>query len=670
MQESQNNEIKNIEEICSEKYNELSEDEKQQLHEMFLNKDDSLYELRDKLEKIIFLRKPPTPEEFLDAKNLWLPQAYLDGLYPYIKSDFIEAMNTKKPYSIISLYGSTRTGKSVMGLLFTMYTLIFLNYLRDPHTYFKINKMSRLTIYLVSFRSDKTKEVYLSPLLNLLDASEMFFRERFEQKVYENKIDSQGRIHFSEAHKFGDITFPKCYIVTGKDASSLIGANICAGAISELTFFKQYVPGMTDEQIVATFTKLFTRIQNTVGFGNFPCWSFIDSSANSVSSPIEKLILGDLRHKEYTFFRHYVVWKLRPHLYPKYHATGETFKLCTGDESNPPKIIDTENELKDIPVDLIMDVPIDLYDTFSRGNIHDSIRDLAGVGTGGETRFIQKAIYINNIFNNPSLRNVLTNIKADSLDMPNQLIWNQIESTFFVKTFNNKIEFYRAPKEPRFIGLDPGYSLDGDIFGFSMIHKEWSKIAKSVIYIIDFCFGIKAREKTVNLEAVSQFIIDLQTKGNIFIKNVFSDTVQVSEGIKQTIEQNNIFMIKQSVDTSLLPYQQLLTYIANELLKAGKNIYLKNNLVCLQIMKNKSDIEKIDHPKGTVIHEYNGNWETSQVGINAKDVSDAVCQALWGAKNTDYIPVTCYEDENAKFSDSIEDKQTQLEAAFKKFNDF
>jgi hypothetical protein len=107
--------------------------------------------------------------------------------------------------------------------------------------------------------------------------------------------------------------------------------------------------------------------------------------------------------------------------------------------------------------------------------------------------------------------------------------------------------------------------------------------------------------------------------------------------------------------------------MSNELIKAGKNIYLKNNLYCLQLTTNESKHQKIDHPKGTVIHDYNGNWNTSQVGINAKDVSDAVCQAVWGAKNVDYIPSTCYEDENLRFSGSIVDQGNQIELALKQF---
>ena len=664
MIESQNNELTNI---FDDKYNGLTDEEKIQIHELFKDQK-TLEDLKEKIEKIIFIRKPPTPEEFLDPAYKFLPEVYIDGLYDYVKRDFIEAMRTNNPYSIISIYGSTRTGKSILALLFAIYSIVYISYLRDPHTYFKINRMSRLCGYLVSFKAEKTKEVYLAPILNLLDNSDMFIRERFEQNVYKNKVDDEGRIHFSEATKFGNITFPKFFIVTGKDASSLVGSSICFGTISELTFFKQYVPGLSDEEVVQVFTKLFTRIQNTVGFGSFPSWAYIDSSANNSDSPIEKMILGDLRHKENTFYRHYILWEVRPHLYPKYHKTGETFTVCTGNGSIPAKVIENQIELKDVPQDLIVHPPIDLYDTFKR-NLLDSIRDIAGRPTGAESKFIQQASFINNIFDNPVLKNIICNLKCDANDRPEQLIWNQLSEQFFKKSFDGKYYFYRAPKEARMVGLDLGFAITGDATGLCMLHKEWSKVHKEVIYVIDFCFGIVAREKSVNLEAISQFVYDIQSLGNTYIRSCFVDTFQ-SENAKQNLERRNISVIKQSVDRELTPYQYMLTCMANGLIKAGQNIYLKNNLYCLQIVKNDNGKEKIDHPKGTVIHDYNGDWETSQVGINAKDISDAVCQALWGAKNIDYIPSCCYEDENDRLIGKSETQQNSIKDAVKQFHEF
>jgi len=656
--------IENLQKKYGDSYNSLSEEEKEELHTLYLDKD-TLKDLKRKIEKMIFVHIPPTPEEFLNPENNWLPSDYIDGLFDYIKKDFIEAMNVENPKSIICLYGSTRTGKSVMARLFTLYTLIYVNYLRDPHTYFKINKMSRLCIYLVSFKAEKTNQIYLSPILNLLDASDMFIRERFENNVYKNKITPDGKIHFSEATKFGDISFPNCFIVTGKDASSLVGADIISGAVSELTFFKKYAIGMSDDEIVQVFTKLYSRIQSTIGFKYFPCWSYIDSSANDSESPIEQLILSDLKNRKSAFFRHYVLWKVRPNLYPIWEKTKETFLFCTGDGLNNTHVIRPDEDLSLIPSDLVIDVPIDLYDTFKQNPI-DSSKDIAGYPTVSENKFIQNMQSIHNLFNNSILPNIESIIKSEASVMPEQLIWNQIHHTFFIKDLIRSGEevfrFKRASNEYRYFGFDNAHSTKGDVMGITCLHKEWSLTKKQVVYVADFCFVLNGTESGINLEAPVYFITDMLRLGQVPIYGVASDTFQsASQG--QYLERNHIQFIKQSVDRELNPYQFLLTCLENELLKCGKNIFLKNNLQALMRKKDKSGKEKIDHNIGTTNNRYNGDWEKSTCGQYAKDASDSLCQALWLAFQHEHIPSCIYEEENKKFSVIKEDQDDLIRQA-------
>ena len=578
----------------------------------------------------------------------------LDGNGRYLHSDLTITHNS---------------GKSVLARLCVIYSMIFINYLRDPHSYYKINKMSRLCIYLVSFKQDKTNQIYLAPILNILDASEMFVRERFEQNVYLNGIDSEGKIHFSEAGKFGDITFPKGYVVTGKDAGSLVGADIVAGAISEISFFKDYVPGLTDDEIVQVFTKLFTRIQNTVGFGNFPCWAYLDSSANDSDSPIEKLLLEDLSKKETTYYKHYVLWEIRPHLYPKYDKDRtKTFEMCVGNGSIPPKIIKKPQDKIDIPPDLIIDVPIDLYDSFERKPL-DSIRDIAGRPTGSQSKFIHNGKFIQNIFSNDLIKNIESFIRADANDNPERLIWDQLQQQFFSSALNNKFIFYRAPREVRYIGLDLGLAVGGDATGFTMLHKEYSSELKTNVYVIDFSFAILPKEKATNIEAIICFIKEMQRASSICVKRVMIDTYQ-SDTLKQSIERIGVPVEKNSVDKSIEPYQYLLTCLSNETLKGGKNIYLKNNLYCLQLKKEDNGKYKVDHPSGDVIHDYQGDFEKSQVGLWAKDVADSCAQALWAAHMDDYIPSTIYEEENKKFSSKKEDIDSILKNAVNKLHKY
>jgi hypothetical protein len=56
---------------------------------------------------------------------------------------------------------------------------------------------------------------------------------------------------------------------------------------------------------------------------------------------------------------------------------------------------------------------------------------------------------------------------------------------------------------------------------------------------------------------------------------------------------------------------------------------LKNNIKSLQEIKSETGKKKIDHRIGKVVMEDDGNWELSLMGLNAKDLSDSHCGAVW-----------------------------------------
>lgn len=654
-----------LQKIIEDKYNEFSLEEKAKLYELYSNSLENLDELNEKLKLLIFKKIPPTGAEFLNPANNWLPKSVIDSIFPHVKEDFLNIVDGKKNYFQLCFYGGTRLGKTFFACLMIIYTIVFIHHLREPALFYGLSPLTDLVIYFISFKFDQTKLLYLKPIYKILEKSERFIQVKFQDKVkVEQKKYGCEKIVYSKSAVVGEITLASgLQILLGNDdPTQILGANVFQAYISEISFFCERA-GASEEEIFRLYTDAYSRIRATVG-KDYLTYVFLDSSANVADSLIENHVINNLQFDKDTYFRWRNQWECNPKSYPIWLKTKKTFKVITGNNSIPAQIVTDDSQLVGVPNDLIIDVPVDVEDDF-KINLLKSIKDIAGKPTSNESRFIQHSVFIDNIFNNIYLKNILTNVQADALDKPEGLIWNFVKDTFFVKSFENKNIFYRANNEPRFIGLDCSFSASGDAFGFAMIHKEYSRIYKKVIYVIDFCFAILPREKAINTEAVTQFILDLQYKGNVFIKNVFSDTFQISESIKQGIERKNIEMIKQSVDRDTSPYQFLLTLMANDEIKGGKNIYLKNNLYCLKSVEGK-----IDHPKGTVIHSYNGDWVTSQVGINAKDISDAVCQAVWGAKNIDYIPTTCYEDENAKFSNDIEIQNKQVNKALEEFGLF
>lgn len=658
-----------IQDIYQDKYEKFSEEDKSFIHQLFFDST-TKEEIKTKLKHIIFKIIPPTPEEFLDPSKGFLPASYIADLYPHVKEDFINAMNNENPYNIISIYGSTRTGKSVLARLFVIYSIIYISYLRDPHYYYSISQMSRLCIYLVSFKDDKTKQIYLDPLLAILDASDKFKRERFELNVKKKGITPDGIIHFSEASKFGSITFPKVHIVCGRDASSLVGADIVCGAISELSFFKDYVPGMSDEEIMQVFTKLNSRILNTVGRESFPSFTYIDTSANYAESPLEKMILQDFRYNPKVYFKWWILWELRPHLFPIYFKTGETFKVCIGSGDIPAKIIQNDNELENIPKNLIINVPIDAKPEFEKSLIQQ-IKDTGGYPTSDESKFIQDSKIIMNIFDNEILTNIEGSLVANSEDFPNQLLWNQIRHVFYTQYDSEHWIIKRAQNESRFLCFDNAFSKKkgGDALGGCCLHKELRQKDNQIIYVIDFNFVIiSSKGQEINLEAFPQLIIDMMLIGQTPIKLVVSDSFQ-SKPLLQHLERNNINAITQSVDSDIAPYQYLLTSLLNNAIKGGKNVFLKNNLDSLYRTTRTSGTAKIDHSNGHKNNIYHGDFLYSDCGKNAKDASDALCSAVWSAysDSTSY-PQTIYEIENKRFSVEIGDIQTNIKNAYSKLH--
>jgi len=655
----------NIDELISSKYNEFTLEEQKIIHSLYHKEEIEKTELYNKLKKVIFRMNPPTPKQFLDPHEGWISKALSDSLYDYIIEDFIEITDINKNYMQIVEYGATRTGKSFLARLLIMYCIVYVHCLRHPQLYYGLSPTTSLCIYIMCFKEEKVKQLLLDPIFKLLDASPRFKRIKFQDKVreeqYKNGLDN---IYWSKAATFGELTLDSSLTLNlGTDFMSFIGSDLLMLIVSEIAFFIEKA-GATHEEIFQLYSDGLDRIKATVG-NNYLATIYLDTSANSVENPIERYILNDLPNKDKVFFRQRSRWEAHPKMFPKWLETKETFKICTGDGQTPPKIINTILDEKDVPKNLILDIPIDVREEFEV-NLTKSIKDIAGKPTSLENKLISDSSYINNIFNVPILKNIESLLIAESLNLPEKLIWNQVKDIFFTKYNLEQLIFYRAPNEPRFIGIDLSHSIQGDITGFCLLHKEYSQRKKTPIYIVDMCFAIGAHKVGINLEAPLYFIIDLATVGNMKIKGVGFDQFQ-SQTLLQALQRYNINVIKQSVDKNIDPYQFLITCLAGENLKAGKNIFLKNNLESL-IRTKVNGREKIDHTKNKTNNIYDGNFEMSTAGLNAKDVSDAVCQALWLARNDDYIPSTIFEDENKRFSYEEVDINSLVKTAWKKIH--
>lgn len=643
-------------------YDRLTPQEREMLYNAFKDSD-TFSQTYNELASVIFKRVPPTPEEFLDPESGWLDKQFAESIREWVKKDFCDIINNSKNISVVSFYGSVRVGKSFLVLLLIIYTIIFFHHLRDPNAYFGMAPTTSLSIFILSFTYQKVYDVYLKPIYNLLDKSDRFVQVKFQDDVIRRQKDyGMNKIVYSKASLVGHLTLASgLQIVSGNDdALAIIGANIIQAYISEIAFFIEN-SGASEEQIFRLYSDSTERIKATVGRNAVLSYTFLDTSANDAESMIENHILKELRARDDVHFKWIKQWdvkELHSKLFKTWMETGETFPICTGDSSYPAKIIVNEAELKDIPEHLVVHVPIDAKTAFET-NLLKSIKDIAGIPTTRESKFIQDGSIIAGIFDNQSLVSIPGIVISDSSYIPKEQIWNEVYRGFFMK-YNLKDHLIkRAQKEPRWVGLDLSHSVSGDITGISMGHKEWSRDKRDTMYVADFVFAVGPGKTGINLEAVQNFVVDLVRIGKINLVNVLVDTFQ-SESLLQYVKRHGINAEKQSVDRSISPYMVLLNLLMNGQLKAGQSIFLKNNLNSLYRVRDKNGNEKIDHSSGKTENKYYGDWTTSRAGQNAKDCSDAVAQWVFSAYNNNYIPSTVYEEENEKagYTSSGREKKT------------
>ena len=170
----------------------------------------------------------------------------------------------------------------------------------------------------------------------------------------------------------------------------------------------------------------------------------------------------------------------------------------------------------------------------------------------------------------------------------------------------------------------------------------------------------------INLEAIKCFITDLIDLGNINVGMVNFDKFQ-SDTTVQALKRRGIPMTYISADKKNEPYQALIDYITHERFFCGKNIFLKNNLRSIHWTKRDSGSTKVDHFHGKICNESEDtNWESSQLGVNAKDVSDtcAECLAMLLQYDLEFAPSTKWINTKYEKKASVQEKLSKLHFKF------
>lgn len=659
-------------------YNSLSLEEKRNLYALI---DTPEFKLKQKsIEKLIYKNgvKPPTPEEFLDPKNEWIPPETADDIFPHIRETFLDLLNGEKNYFQAAMYGSVRVGKSYMVSLVIMYMMVFIHHLREPGLYYGLSATTKLAIYLVSFDINFTYAIYIDPILEWLERSPKFHKVRMKNMVKpEQKKYGLDKIIYCTSKGENIVSVitldsPLQIRIGNKNPRKFVGTNLLALICSEITLFTNE-NGANEEQIFQIYSDAYSRIKSTMG-NKYLALLYLDSSANIVDSKIEKHIINVMQKSEDCCFRWFNQWKCRPELTPTYWKEYDklreqnnndenkinkilfnrkfVFRVISGNGQIKARLDPSKEDLKFCPKDLIHYVPSE-YKIDFENNLLKSIKDILGVPSSNDAKLIQDQKLITNIFSNKTLVSNDRALIVGSELNPERLIWDKVEHLYWNKTPHGHPIIYRAPTEPRFVAIDHAYSKHGDMASISCCHPEFSIKNDCTMAIFDFILTIKPSSEGINLSAITCFILDLIRVGNLKVSEVASDTFQ-SEQMQQDLKRMNVETIKRSVDRTIVPYMRTLSAMSTETVKAGYSLFLENNLSCLEMQKKGKDgtgADWVNHPTGSDTGE----------GKFGKDTSDSYANSTYGLFSSEYKPLTIYEDENKRLSVDEDDIREVIE---------
>lgn len=537
------------------------------------------------------------------------------------------------------------THNSFTSTIWSLYITVNLWSMRDPKRFFGLSQATSIVHGMISFTMEKAQQLLLQPFFQILLSSPKFHRVKQEEHLNRHQQEHPNEICWTSAGKIGALQFYNdVHYMIASSPAQLLGLNMITAVLSEISFFLE--KGFSSEYIWRIYQDSKGRVRSRFEDKYFS-GTVIDSSPNDIElSPIDKYIFQGQAEKDKT---NYVVtgaqWEFLPHKFPEWKKTGKTFPVFRGSQGSPAKLIESEAERNNYNSDEVYDVPIDVKQLFE-DNVTKSVKDFCGWPSGSQGVLIREERVIEKMFTT-QLKNIYSYIAAPASKSSTKLIWNEIAPHFFVR-HNKGYEFFRNPIEKRYVHVDQAET--GDMASVAMIHPEMTKDGE-VVYITDFTVAISPEKERINLDAIRLFIQDLRDVGRINIDMVTFDQYQ-SKATIQYLKEKGFRAELLSVDKDPKVYLTYVSLIHSGRVKAGKNIFLKNNLKSLQEISTQSGRKKIDHTKGKIIYEDGGKWETSEMGKFAKDVSDSHCGAVWNAvHNFTGAPRLLWDESKGKNSD-------------------
>ena len=562
--------------------------------------------LLDEIKHADFEEIPVDIHTFLHDKQ-YLGNALYDQdgrftLFPYWerKLEGIFPSPTETRYNTIVFTGAIGLGKSTIAVICLLYMLYRLLCLKDPYLYYGLQPIDKITISLMNITLENAKGVALDKMNQMILSSTWFM--------------SHGTM--SGVSNLNYIPNKHIELITASSNNQVIGRALFANFTDEVNFGLTNDVEKLKKKQKMLISQVDARMKSRFLRGTYlPTLNIIASSKNSEQSFLEDFIESKRKNES----KNTLIVDEPQWVVDSRKDSPEKFWVAVGNKVlanevlplDAPEVLVDEYRAKGYRM---LHVPIGYRENFVE-NLDGALQDIAGIATASALKYISGKRWnqcVNEEIKNPFTKEVLT--VGDSRE----------DRTQYYEFFDLAQIPSDLKSRPLYIHLD--MSVSGDKTGIAgvwikrkRVAKEGEEPSRSLYFRVAFSCAIEApRGSQISFEKNKRFIYWLKEQG-FNVKKVTSDTYQ-SAPVLQDLRAHNVPADVQSVDRLTgegknkicEPYHYFKTAINDGRIEVYKTRLLMEEVIGLERLSD-----------GHIDHTTNG--------INSKDISDAVCGAIFEA---------------------------------------
>ena len=523
-------------------------------------------------------------------------------IFPYWETKLkqIFPSPTDTAYNTIVLTGAIGLGKSTIAVICLLYLLYRLLCLKDPYLYYGLQPIDKITISLMNITLENAKGVALDKMNQMILSSEWFLAHGEMCGTVNLEYRPQKHIE----------------LITASSNNQVIGRALFGNFTDEVNFGLTSDVEKLKKKQKTLISQVDARMKSRFLRGTYlPTMNIIASSKNSDQSFLEDFIQSKVQNESKNTLivdePQWVVDSRKDTPEKFYVAVGNKFLANEVLPMNAPESLVEEYRAKGYSM---LQVPIGYRENFVE-NIDGALTDIAGIATASSLKYISGMKWhecINENIKNPFTKEVLE--VGDAKE----------DFTQYYDYFDLSQVPIELKARPLYIHLDMSVSGDKTGIGGVWIKDKYTvpddtSQSKSLFYRVAFSCAIKApKGAQVSFEKNKQFIYWLRDQG-FKIKKITSDTFQ-SAPVLQDLRAHGFDCDIQSVDRLTgegknkicEPYHYFRSTIYDKRIEVYKTQLLTEEVIGLEKLSD-------------------GHVDHTTSGRNSKDISDAVCGAVFEA---------------------------------------